>query len=474
MILRLTLSLTLLLVCSLSGTAAFATLPAPIAQAAARAGVAESSIGLWVAPAVGGPPTIRHHDTQQRNPASVMKLLTSFAALDQLGPAWTWETHAYLQGTLHGGVLDGNVMIGGAGDPDLTWDRLGQWLRDWHSRGLNRINGDIVIDNTLFAPQTPETFDDAPQRAYNALPDAFLVNFGALTLRLTGDQAGQPVEVQPLTPASPLRIINRLHSSAGGCYGWHDTVNARFRPEGEGVALTLEGNYPASCKEKELNLKVDDPIRWAGMVIRAQWQEIGGIWQGHARPGKLPAATIEPFSTWTSPPLPEILRDMDKWSNNVMARQIFMSINHGNQLPLNKSNSIAWMQAWLTGKGLDASQWVLENGSGLSRVERTTPAQLGMLLQTAWHSPRMPEYAMALPVIGMDGTMRSHLKHTPVAGRGYVKTGTLDGVKSAAGYLLDASGKWQAFALIINDPRASAAGSLVDAVLQEVYSAGNS
>lgn len=469
--LRLSSGFTLSLILGLAGMNAQATLPLPVAQAAARAGIAESSIGLWVAPAEGGAPSIRHRDTEERNPASVMKLLTSFAALDQLGPAWHWETRAFLQGTLRNGVLDGNVVVEGAGDPDLTWDRLGQWLRDWHSRGLNRINGDIVIDSSLLAAPAAETFDDAPHRAYNAVPDAFLVNFGALTLRLTADRTGQPVGITSTTPAAPMRIINRLRSSAGGCYGWHDAVNARFQPEGKGFALTLEGTYPASCKEKELNLKVDDPVRWAGMVIRAQWQELGGIWQGGVRPGKLPADATEPFSTWTSPPLPEILRDMDKWSNNVMARQIFLSIDQETPPPLNASASIAWMQSWLTRNGLDASQWVLENGSGLSRVERTTPAQLGALLQTAWRSPRMPEYAMALPVIGMDGTMRSRLKNTPVAGRGYVKTGTLDGVKSAAGYVLDASGKWQAFALIINDPHASAAGSVVDAVLQEIYGA---
>lgn len=444
-----------------------AALPEPLARAAREAGLPPEAISLWVAPAAGGEIGLQHNADAMMNPASVMKLLPSFAALDLLGPAHTWKTRAYLERPLVDGVLDGNLLIAAGGDPALTWDRLGQWLRDWRARGLRQIRGDIVIDSGLYAPQpAEETFDAAPHRAYHARPDAFLVNFGALSLRLSPGGPGK-VDAIALTPAAPLRLVNRLKSSTGPCGDWRNALRARFSPAGQGLSLTLEGHYASSCGERQLNLRVEDPLRWAGLVIRAQWQELGGSWRGELQPGQIPPAAT-PFSSWESPGLPEVLRDMNKWSNNVMARQILLTLgSDGGELSAAKG--IARLQAWMPGQGLDPAQWVLENGSGLSRVERSTAAQLGTLLRAAWKSPRMPEFAMGLPVIGRDGTMRARLTDSPLAGRGYVKTGTLDGVKSAAGYLLDANGNWQAFALILNHPAAPTAESVVDAVLREIY-----
>lgn len=449
--------------------AATAALPEAIGRAAREAGIPEASIGLWVAPAGGGPVRLAHNATQAMSPASVMKLAPSVAALDRLGPAWTWKTRAWLAGPLRDGVLDGDLLIAASGDPDLTWDRLGQWLRDWRARGLREIRGDIVIDSSLYAPPPPaEAFDGAPQRAYNARPEAFLVNFGALSLRLAPDAAGN-VAASALTPAAPLPLSNRLRAATGACGDWRNAVRAVFRPEGRGLALSLEGQYPAACGERQLNLRVDDATRWAGMVIRAQWQELGGSWTGTARSGRADPAG-QPFSVWESPPLPELLRDMNKWSNNVMARQVLIALGDDGAGALDPHKGIAALQGWMRGAGLDPAQWSFENGSGLSRTERATPAGLGGLLQFAWRSPRMPEFVQGLPVIGRDGTLRSRLVDSPLAGRGYVKTGTLDGVRSAAGYILDANGHWQAFALILNHPRAPAADALVEAVLREIHS----
>ncbi|MDO6387716.1 D-alanyl-D-alanine carboxypeptidase/D-alanyl-D-alanine-endopeptidase [Uliginosibacterium sp. 31-12] len=446
-----------------------AALPEPLARAAREAGLPPESVSLWIAPAAGGAASVQHNAEQLMNPASVMKLLTSYAALDLLGPAHTWKTQASLRGVLREGVLEGDVLIAGSGDPALTWDRLGQWLRDWRSRGLRQIRGNIVIDTSLFATTPPGApFDEAQHRAYNAQPDAFLVNFGALSLRLTAGTPNTPVEVAPLTPATPLRIVNHLKSTPGACGDWRSGLRGAFTPEGKGLVLTLEGRLAQSCGERQLNLKVDDSLRWASLVIRAQWQELGGSWFGEVQRGSVPAA-ITAFSSWESPTLPEVLRDMNKWSNNVMARQMLLALGNDGGGALTPEKGVARLQAWMPGQGLDPAQWVLENGSGLSRVERTTAAQLGALLRAAWKSPRMPEFLMAQPVIGKDGTMRTRLVDSPLAGRGYVKTGTLDGVKSAAGYVQDASGNWQAFALLLNHPRAPAAENTVEATLRWIY-----
>ena len=446
-----------------------AALPEPVARAVREADLPPDAVGLWIAPASGGPASVQHNADVMMNPASVMKLLTSYAALDLLGSAHTWKTSASLQGSLREGVLDGNLVITGSGDPALTWDRLGQWLRDWRARGLREIRGNILIDTSLYATAPASApFDEAQHRAYNAQPDAFLVNFGALSLRLAAGAANQPVDIQALTPATPLRIINRLKSMTGPCGDWRSGLRGSFTPEGKGLALTLEGRLAQSCGERQLNLKVDDSLRWASLVIRAQWQELGGTWSGEVqRSSAQPGST--PFSSWESPGLPEVLRDMNKWSNNVMARQVLLTLGSDGKGELTPEKGIARLQAWMPTQGLTPAHWIIENGSGLSRIERTSAAQLGALLRAAWKSPRMPEFIMAQPVIGRDGTMRSRLVDTPLAGRGYVKTGTLDGVKSAAGYVLDAQGNWQAFALLLNHPRAPAAENVLEAVLLGIH-----
>ncbi|MDQ7988920.1 MAG: D-alanyl-D-alanine carboxypeptidase/D-alanyl-D-alanine-endopeptidase [Candidatus Dactylopiibacterium sp.] len=446
-----------------------ATLPTTVARAAHEAALPADAIALWAAPAAGGAPFFTHNSRQAMNPASVMKLLTSHAALETLGSAHVWKTQAALDGTLADGVLTGRLVITAGGDPDLTWDRLGLWLRDWRARGLREIRGDIVIDTARFAPLPAGTaFDAAPHRAYNARPDAFLVNFGALTLRLQPAPAGAGVAVTPLTPAAPLVITNRIASGTGACTDWRNSVRASFTPAASGLALTLEGRYPASCGERELNLRVGDSLAWAGAVIRAQWAELGGRWQGEVVEGATPPQA-QAFSRWESPALPEVLRDMNKWSNNVMAQQILLALGGDDGRPLSAARAIGRLRDWMPAHGLDPAQWVLENGSGLSRLERTTAAELGALLQDAWNSPRMPEFVMGLPVIGRDGTMRSRLVDSPLAGRGYVKTGTLDGVKSAAGYLLDAQGRWVAFAILLNHPQAPNAERVIEETLRALY-----
>ncbi|WP_341677830.1 D-alanyl-D-alanine carboxypeptidase/D-alanyl-D-alanine-endopeptidase [Niveibacterium sp. SC-1] len=455
-------------------TQAHAQLPAAVQEALRKAKLPEAAVSLWVAPAESGKARWTHNADQARNPASVMKLLTSFAALDLLGPAYSWETTALLDGTLSDGTLKGNLILHGSGDPFLTWDRLGVFLRELRSRGLRRIDGDLVLDRSAYAlePADPAQFDGRSARAYNAAPDALMVNFNAITLRLAIDSAGAVV-AQSTQPFASLVIRNKLKPATGECGDWRNRAAAELGVTGETVQVVLSGSYAASCGEKLLNLAVPDARAQTGGVFRALWAELGGEFNGRVREGNAPVDARR-FASWQSPPLADILRDTDKYSNNVMARQIFLALGQaGSTSPAPQQDAlgaIARLQGWMPGQGLDPQQWVLENGSGLSRKERTTAAQLGSLLLSAWRSPRMPEFAAALPVIGVDGTMKRRLNASLVQGRGFVKTGTLDGVKSAAGYVLDAQGKWVAFAWLVNDAGAERSDPALDALIETLYS----
>lgn len=452
-------------------TPSLAALPDEVSRALRTSGVPESAVSLWVAPVDTSTASWSHRASTPRNPASVMKLLTSLAALETLGPAWTWKTEAYTTGPIESGVLKGDLVLRGGGDPFLTWDRFGGLLRDIRSRGVQEIRGDVVVDRSLFALplHDPAAFDGRAARAYNAAPDALAVNFNAVTLRLAPQVDGR-ISVTPTLPFAGLTVDNRLRPQQGDtCPAWRDLVTPEIAATGDGVVVHLPGRFPIACGEKMLNLAAPDTLAMVRGVFRALWAEQGGSLSGKVRDGSLPGdATL--LTTWRSPPLPDVLRETDKYSNNLMARQIFLSLALDDTgAPVTPERAGERIRAWMTQRGLDPQQWVLENGSGLSRQERTTAAQLGALLRAAWASPRMAEFIAAQPIIGVDGTMKKRLPDTPVAGRGYVKTGTLDGVKGAAGYVLDVRGRWVAFAWLANHPNAEASEAALEALLTRLY-----
>lgn len=410
---------------------------------------------------------LSHQAGTPRNTASVMKLLTTYAALDLLGPTFSWSTDAMTTQPVRDGTLAGPLYLRGSGDPFLTWDRFATFVRELRERGLQRIEGGLIIDRDFFAPADPIDFDGKPVRAYNARSDALMLNFNALPLRLL--PGAQGLAVTASLPVVGLSIDNSATLLAGvPCTNWKDSLGTRIAQEGATLHVVLSGGFPTRCGEKHLNLAVPDPARYAGAVFRALWQELGGELVGSISVGNTPASA-QSIASCTSPPLAEILRQQNKYSNNVMARNVFLTLSAGNGVPATAQASIARITAWMPFQQLDPAQWTLENGSGLSREERTSAEQLGMLLVAAWNSPRMPDFVSALPIVGIDGTMRKRLVSTPVSGRAYIKTGTLDGVRTAAGYLLDAKGRWHVVVWMINHPRASATDSAFDALLEELY-----
>lgn len=450
---------------------ASAVLPASITSALKSAGIAESQIALWSAPAAGGPPSLQHNATEAFNPASVMKLVTSSAALELLGPSFTWRTEAYLQGEVRDGALWGDLVLRGGGDPALTWDRFGIFLRELRSRGLREIRGDLIIDRSLFAATDPAPFDDEPLRAYNATPDAFLLNFKTISVRLNPAAPALPIRATLLTPFTPFSIDNRLVATSAPCGDWRRNMQLEYMPQAIGMRLKLSGTMPASCGEKQLNLAMQDGLQMTAGVFRALWTELGGTLEGKVRDGIAPTG-VAPFAVWQSPSLAEVLRDMNKFSNNVMARHLFLTLGipPGNELPVAVTPAMAErkIREWLAMRQLLMPALTLENGSGLSRKERISASGLGQLLQSMWQSPRMPDLVATLPIAGEDGTAKRRFGGQAVSGRAYLKTGSLNDVMSTAGFVQDAAGQWQVVVLMIAGPHAEQAEAATQEALRIV------
>ena len=447
--------------------AAARDLPAPVREALARAGVPDSAVAAVVVPVDRGPPAVSHNAEVPMNPASVMKLVTSYAALDLLGPAYTFKTEFLVTGDLTAGVLEGDLHIRGGGDPKLTADRLWMALHDLRARGLREIRGDIVIDRSFFAPMPrhdPGRFDNDPRRAYNAGADAFLVNFHAVEFRFVPDDKAVRVVAQPDLPN--VEIISRIRPVPGPCTWWRADLKHEFMENGLLATAIFTGNYPVSCGENSWALTVFDAPRFGESVLRWLWTETGGKLRGKVRDGKVPADARLMLRS-ESDPLANLVRDMNKYSNNVMARQVFLTLSAQQPGGGEARASAAAVRDWLAARGIEAPGFAIENGAGLSRDDRITAGTVAALLQRAWATPLMPEMASSMPVFGADGTLKKRSGNG--AGQAHIKGGTLTGVQAIAGYVIDRSARRWVVVMIANHPKANAAQPALDALVNWVH-----
>jgi serine-type D-Ala-D-Ala carboxypeptidase/endopeptidase (penicillin-binding protein 4) len=457
------LPLRLVAVLVLSLTAAFAAaqgLPAEVEAALARAKLPRDALSVLVVDAEGmAAPRASHRAGVAVNPASVAKLVTTYAALEQLGPAFTWSTPVYVDGAVQGGTLTGNVYIQGQGDPKLVVERLWLLLRRLQGLGILQIQGDIVLDRSAFetVTQDPGAFDGEPLRPYNAAPDALLLNFKSVVMTFVPDGTGR-AQVQYEPPLAGVQAASSVVLLAGDCGDWRASLKADF---GNPDRIRFAGGYPSSCGERAWPVAYADPKSYAARAVSGLWSEMGGKLSGQVRDGKVPAG-LRPTFTLQSPALAEVIRDINKYSNNVMAQQLFLTLSLQQKGIGTQEGSRDVVRAWWRER-VGGEPPTIDNGSGLSRDERITAQQLGRLLQLAWASPLMPELMSSLPVAGADGTLRRMRGRS--AGLAHLKTGSLRDVAAVAGIVHAASGRRYVLVAIANHPNAAAARPAIDALI---------
>jgi len=444
-----------------------AGLPQSVQSALARAGVPASAASVVVEPVGDGPVLVSHQAAAPMNPASVMKLVTSFAALDLLGPAFTFRTDFLLEGRLANGVLDGNLVIRGGGDPKLTYERLWQAAHQLRARGLREIRGDVVIDRGYFAPVAfdPARFDNEGRRAYNVGVDAFLANFQAVSFTVVPD--GNAARVIPEPDLPNLQVTSRIAVVPGPCGDWRRALKVDIDESGLIATANFSGNFAAECGEKTWPLALFDGPRFSESVWRWVWSESGGVLKGKVRPGPVPAGATLLYRN-ESEPLANLVRDMNKFSNNVMARNLFLALSAERGAPGEAQASERIVREGLAARGIEAPGLSIENGSGLSRTDRITASTLAALLRAAWSSPYMPELAASMPIYAVDGTLKLR-RGGGALGQAHLKGGTLTGVQSMAGYVLDARGRRWIVVMVLNHANANAGQPALDALVEWVH-----
>jgi D-alanyl-D-alanine carboxypeptidase/D-alanyl-D-alanine-endopeptidase (penicillin-binding protein 4) len=445
------------------------TAPESYLAALRAANVPVAAVGVVVQPVgSGGGPSFTLNESTPMNPASTMKLVTTYAALQLLGPAYTWRTEAFAVGRLQRDVLEGELALRGSGDPKLVVEHLWLLVHRIRAYGIREIRGDVLLDKSAFdlVAQDPAAFDGESLRPYNAQPDALLLNYKAITFGFVPDPETKTARVVVTPPLAGLKAPAAVRGLDGGCGDWRGQLQGDFS---NAMAPVFRGGYPLSCGERQWHVSVLNHTQFFAAAFRAMWEGAGGKWTGTVREGRVPADARR-IAMHESESLAEVIRDINKFSNNVMARQLFLTMGaEATRQPASTERSARTVRAWLANRGLDMPELVFENGSGLSRQERISAANLARLLAHAWNSPLMPEFVSSLPLVGVDGTMRNR---TGAAGNAHIKSGLLNDVRAVAGYVHGQSGRRYVVVAFINHPNAGAAQSAHDALLEWVFRNG--
>jgi len=462
----------LLLPLSIPAVAAVSSsIPTQVQKALTANKIGRDSLGVMLVPLTGSGTTTAINADKPMNPASTMKLVTSWAALELLGPTYTWKTAFYSDGVLRNGVLNGNLYLKGGGDPKLNLEKLWLLMRDLRANGVQQITGDLVLDRSYFIQPAHSAFNDDggdKNKPYLVGPDSLLVNLKAVRIITRAEDDKISVSLEP--PMAKVRIDNRVKLlKRAKCPGWPDV---RYNPvsEFDGITLIVTGKINAGCSSQSY-ISLFDHANYAAGAVRAIWQELGGKILGKDRQGTVPKqATL--LASASSPDLVEIIRDINKYSNNTMARQLFLSIGAKARTSADQDDAQAAQRAikqLMRSKGINPDQLVMENGSGLSRNERISAKELSLVLQDIWNGPYAAEFTASLPLVGMDGTMRKRLRNTPMLGQAHIKTGTLNNVRAIAGFSRDRNGQTWAVVAMLNDPRPWGASATLDLFLTDLW-----
>jgi len=485
------LSAVLLMLCSMGANA---ELPLPVVKALLAEGVPLDSVSAHVQQLdMQGdlkPPLVSYRADQPMNPASTMKLLTAYAALELLGPAYRWPTQFYAVSAPKSGVISGDLWVKGSGDPGLDTDHLREVVQILRQKGFHAICCNLVLDDSAIAASVFDAgaFDGQALRVYNAPAESLMVNQQAVRLHLLPD-AGK-VRVITYPAWQDLVVISEMTLQKGVCGDWKNAIQMEVGNSIAPMTLTLRGPYQESCGEKFLDVSLLPDSKYFVSLFRTLWLDAGGEWFSEAKSvskkrhrhkktadnarlnvrfERIPQDALL-LAEHQSEPLADLVREMNKTSNNVMARSLFLTLGRvaNPDLPATPENSMVAVKNWLNGKGLQFPELVMENGAGLSRIERISAQHLGQLLQLGFASPVMPELMSSLPVIGVDGTLERR-KDSPLSGRAHLKTGSIDGVRSIAGYVLDQKGRRWVVVFMVNHQKAGMSKVAQEALLDWVY-----
>ncbi|MGA8260797.1 MAG: D-alanyl-D-alanine carboxypeptidase/D-alanyl-D-alanine-endopeptidase [Arenicellales bacterium] len=425
-------------------------LPSGLRAALDRFQVPDADLGLYIAPVDGGSHPITLNPLKPFNPGSVMKLLPSIAALESLTPAYQWSTGIYTTGRLAKGVLHGDLYIKGGGDPYLTVESVWAMLRAVRGSGIRRIAGNIVVDDHIFdLPHLDRAeFDDKPYRIYNGPANGLLVNFWAVRFTITA--LADEVHIDAFPDSRRLRIVNHIRRTDSSCRPSTRYVAYRVDTTRDAVVVDFDGVLSTRCPPVIMTRAVIPSDRYLAYVLPGLWRSAGGTLAGTVTKGSVPD-DAEKIYTHSSRTLAEVVRATDKFSNNLMARNLLLTLGTlYKDSDVTVGDGVKALDDWLLSRGIDVPGLKVVNGAGLSRDARISARGLANVLRAGFHSRFAPEFLSAFPIAGEDWALEDRDFDESIPEMVRMKTGLLDDVRGMGGYITSRSGKTYITVLLVN------------------------
>ncbi len=417
--------------------------------AIAEAKLPKGDISIVIADTRSG--TLRYtlHAQQTRVPASVMKLATLYATARTFGFDYRIPTKLYIDGRVQNGVLQGNLIVKGYGDPSLSTEDLNDFTAAVRHTGITRITGNLVIDRSFLkvSIQNSSHFDRYLYSPYNAMPDAMM--FNERVSRIVIDAPKQRIYKE--LPDRSFDLVNRVRFVQGACRGMKAYPQIAIRKEGARNRVIVAGTLSVSCPKRTVEKVLTRPYLSFYYAFKAALKQGGITLQGNLRFGKV-APGAKRILIHRSAPLRKLIAHTAKKSDNLYARQLFLYLGartFGAPGTLAKAREA--VRSLLENDGIlqKGEVFKIDNGSGLSRNARLNAMQLYRLLQQAYRRYGSA-WMQTLSIAGIDGTIHRRFRYAPAHGKAWMKTGTLNRVKNIAGYVADANGRLYTVVILVN------------------------
>ncbi len=441
-------------------------LPQAINEEIRKSGIAEKDISIYIKEAgKGGKVVALLNEHKTRIPASVIKVLTTYASVLKLGFDYRWPTKFYTTGTLQNGVLQGDLLIKGFGDPTLNAEDLEKITSEIREEGIREIRGDIVIDRSYFEVGNKDSsgFDENLYSAYNAMPDAMMFNERVVTVCVIPKEN----KVHKKHADESYKVVDQLEHVNKPCTGRYSWPRVKIDKSEVVPTVFLQGKISKRCGKRNICQVITKPYKSFYYALKDRLIQEGISVRGGLKLRKIPKEARELFTHY-SDSLEEIISETAKESNNLYARHLLLLLGaklYGAPATMKKGRDA--VKYILDSRGaLGEGKLKIDNGSGLSRTSKMNAKLLADMYDDAYdrYGSRWME---TLSIAGVDGTIKRRFRNTVVNKRAWMKTGTLRQVKNIGGYVKNRAGKFYTVVIMINSPKAKYRGAKLQDEIME-------
>ncbi|MSQ80261.1 MAG: D-alanyl-D-alanine carboxypeptidase/D-alanyl-D-alanine-endopeptidase [Candidatus Methylopumilus sp.] len=434
-----------------------------------RSELSKENYSLYIKNISKGNKIFSYNEHKAFNPASVMKLITTYAGLQSLGPQYQWKTEVLYKGTIKNNHLYGDLIIKGYGDPTLTYADLSEIIEKVQQQGIKYIHGNIIYDESFFGElQNQNLIDDKKYRAYNVNPKSFIVNEN--TVNFSFSINNEKISIKTFPEIKTLKVINHLKLTNQSCNDWKNDLGYDVDIKSNMTEIKFNGHYDKACESKGIDLSIMDANRLSNNLFEKLWKLHGGSIEGAFKNTYQNIYDMHKVYEHLSSPLSLIVRDINKYSQNLIARNLLLTIlleNNPNLISENEAGKFT--KEFLMREKVKLDSLEMDNGAGLSRNAKVSAEDLAFLLEKAYEDTYMPEFIASLPNMGVDGTLKNRGKKLSVTKHAYLKTGSIQNVNTIAGYIFDKNNNVKVFIFMANDPKANESSKIQDELIEWTY-----